>query len=46
MPPADCIDILAGDYAHMANMIFGEVPSIESIFTSTQRMESEINKLD
>ena len=46
MPPEDCVPILAEDYEHMKNMIFGETPSFEEIMDTIRRMEAEINALD
>lgn len=45
MPPEDCVPILAEDYEHMKNMIFGETPSFEEIMDTIRRMEAEINAL-
>ena len=45
MPPEDCVPILAEDYEHMKNMIFGETPSFEEIMDTIRRMEAEINML-
>ncbi len=45
MPPEDCVSILADDYEHMKNMIFGAKPSFEEIIDTLQRMEEEINTL-
>ena len=45
MPPEDCVLILAEDYEHMKNMIFGETPSFEEIMDTIRRMEADINAL-
>ena len=45
MPPEDCVPILAEDYEHMKNMIFGETPSFDEIMDTIRRMEAEINTL-
>lgn len=45
MPPEDCVPILAEDYEHMKNMIFGTKPSFEEIMDTIRRMEAEINAL-
>ncbi len=45
MPPEDCVPILAEDYEHMKNMIFGETPNFEEIIDTIRRMEAEINAL-
>jgi hypothetical protein len=45
MPPEDCIPVLAEDYDHMKNMIFGASPSFEEIVDTLRRMEAEINSL-
>jgi predicted nucleotidyltransferase component of viral defense system len=45
MPPVDCVPILAEDYSHMKNMIFGAKPDFEEIMVALQRMESSINEL-
>lgn len=45
LPPEDGILILAEDYAHTQNMIFGAPPSFEEIMNALQRMQTEINAL-
>jgi hypothetical protein len=45
MPPEDCVPVLAEDYEHMKNMIFGASPSFEEIMDTLRRMEAEINAL-
>lgn len=45
MPPEDYVSILAEDYEHMKNMIFGEKPSFEEILDTLRKMEAEINSL-
>ena len=39
MPVEDCIPVLAEDYEHMKNMIFGASPSFEKIIDTLRRME-------
>ena len=34
LPPDDCLPILRDDYAHMKNMLFGEIPSFDEIIGS------------
>jgi len=45
LPPEDCLPVLRDDYAHMRNMLFGEIPSFEEIMTCIARLEKEINSL-
>jgi hypothetical protein len=45
MPPESCLNMLVEDYNHMANMIFGDIPSFEDIIDSIQKMEQEINSI-
>lgn len=45
IPAEDCITILAEDYEHMKNMIFGIKPRFEEIMDIIRRMEAEINAL-
>lgn len=45
MSPDNCLDILADDYAHMKNMIFGTYPSFEDILSYLDKLQSEINSL-
>lgn len=45
MPPDNCLGILADDYAHMKNMIFGTYPSFEDILSYLDKLQSEINSL-
>ena len=45
MPPEDCVPVLAEDYEHMKNMIFGASPSFEGIMDTLRRMEAKINAL-
>lgn len=45
LPPEDCLPVLRDDYAHMRNMLFGEIPSFEEIMTCIARLENEINSL-
>lgn len=45
LPPEDCLPILRDDYAHMRNMLFGEIPSFEKIMVCIARLEKEINSL-
>ena len=45
LPLEDCLPVLRDDYAHMRNMLFGEIPSFEEIMTCIARLEKEINRL-
>lgn len=45
LPLEDCLPVLRDDYAHMRNMLFGEIPSFEEIMTCIARLEKEINSL-
>ena len=45
LPPDDCLPILRDDYAHMKNMLFGEIPSFDEIMSCIARLEEEINSL-
>ena len=45
LPPEDCLPVLRDDYAHMRNMLFGEIPSFEEIMACIARLEKEINSL-
>lgn len=45
LPPKDCLPILRDDYAHMKNMLFGEIPSFDEIMSCIARLEEEINDL-
>ena len=45
LPPEDCLPVLRDDYAHMRNMLFGEIPSFEEIMACIARLEKEINNL-
>ncbi|MDD4593200.1 MAG: nucleotidyl transferase AbiEii/AbiGii toxin family protein, partial [Parabacteroides sp.] len=45
MPPEGFITVLADDYKHMKNMIFGAAPRFEKIIDTLWRMEEEINSL-
>ena len=45
LPPEDCLPVLRDDYAHMRNMLFGEMPSFEEIMACIARLEKEINSL-
>ena len=45
IPPKECVPVLAEDYEHMKNMIFGTKPSFEEIMGTLKRMEAEINVL-
>lgn len=45
MPPEDCMSVLAEDYNHMKNMIFGAKPSFGEILETLRQMEVEINAL-
>lgn len=42
-PPAPMRDLLQQDYQAMAVMIFGEVPSFDTIMTSIGMLEAEVN---
>ena len=45
LPPEDCLPVLRDDYAHMRNMLFGEIPSFEEIMTCIKKKKKEINSL-
>lgn len=45
LPPEDCIESLRKDYAHMQNMLFGEIPDFEEVLNCIHNMELEINSL-
>ena len=45
LPLEDCLPVLRDDYAHMRNMLFGEIPSFEEIMACIARLEKEINSL-
>ncbi len=45
MPPEDCLPTLMDDYAHMKEMLFGDVPSFEEILSALRELETEINRL-
>ena len=45
LPPEDCLSTLRNDYAHMKNMLFGEIPSFDEIMSCITRLEEEINSL-
>lgn len=44
-PPEDCVPLLADDYEHMKNMIYGMKPSFQEIMETLRRLEAEINAL-
>ncbi|MBQ3736539.1 MAG: nucleotidyl transferase AbiEii/AbiGii toxin family protein [Candidatus Methanomethylophilaceae archaeon] len=43
MPTDDMIGPLREDYAHMRDMIFGDIPSLEDILTEISQVEDELN---
>jgi len=45
MPLEDCVPVLAEDYEHTKNMIFGAKPCFEEIMGALRRIEAEINAL-
>jgi len=45
LPSEENMIILADDYEHMRDMIFGEIPSFTDIIKTLKRMETEINRL-
>ena len=42
-PTAEMLGPLAQDYAAMATMIFGEVPSLDAVLTSVADAEASLN---
>lgn len=43
MPTEEMIELLKEDYAHMKNMIFGDVPSLKDILSEIADVEKELN---
>lgn len=45
LPGVTAIKDLSGDYEHMKDMIYGEIPSFDEIIEAIARLEKEINEL-
>ena len=45
LPPEDCLPALRADFAHMQNMLFGELPTFNEVMSCMARLEQEINRL-
>jgi hypothetical protein len=43
-PSAAMIDALARDYAAMAGMVFGAVPTLETVLASVEKIETAVNR--